>query len=405
MQLDVNVVLTLVAAIVVLLIGRLIVSRVALLNKYSIPDPVVGGLIAAIVITALRFGADLQIVFDMSLQSTLLLAFFSTIGLSADVRTLLKGGARLVVLLVVVTVFLFLQNALGVAAAIGLDMSPLFGLLAGSVTMSGGHGTGAAYGKLFGEVNNLQGAMEVAMAAATFGLVMGGIVGGPVAERLIVKHRLRGAVRPAPRPELTAPGELGPQERRPLSPESFFETVALILFCVGVGSLIATWVTIPWFTLPTFVWCLLTGIVVCNVFSLTRIYRIDIATLELLGTVCLSLFLAMALMALKLWELVGLALPILAILAVQTVLIVSYATYVTFPAMGRNYDAAVIAAGHCGFGLGATPTAIANMQAVTGRHGHSPLAFLLVPIIGAFLIDITNALVIQAYLALPQIGF
>ena len=405
MQLDVNVVLTLVAAIVVLLIGRLIVSRVALLNKYSIPDPVVGGLIAAIVITALRFGADLQIVFDMSLQSTLLLAFFSTIGLSADVRTLLKGGARLVVLLVVVTVFLFLQNALGVAAAIGLDMSPLFGLLAGSVTMSGGHGTGAAYGKLFGEVNNLQGAMEVAMAAATFGLVMGGIVGGPVAERLIVKHRLRGAVGPATRPELTAPGELGPQERRPLSPESFFETVALILFCVGVGSLIATWVTIPWFTLPTFVWCLLTGIVVCNVFSLTRIYRIDIATLELLGTVCLSLFLAMALMALKLWELVGLALPILAILAVQTVLIVSYATYVTFPAMGRNYDAAVIAAGHCGFGLGATPTAIANMQAVTGRHGHSPLAFLLVPIIGAFLIDITNALVIQAYLALPQLGF
>jgi ESS family glutamate:Na+ symporter len=194
-------------------------------------------------------------------------------------------------------------------------------------------------------------------------------------------------------------------ERRPLSPESFFETVALILFCVGIGSLVAGWVKIPWFTLPTFVWCLLTGIVVCNLFSLTRVYRIDSATLELLGTICLSLFLALALMALKLWELVGLALPILAILAVQTALIVLYATYITFPAMGRNYDAAVIAAGHCGFGLGATPTAIANMQAVTGRHGHSTLAFLLVPIIGAFLIDITNALVIQGFLALPQLGF
>jgi ESS family glutamate:Na+ symporter len=147
------------------------------------------------------------------------------------------------------------------------------------------------------------------------------------------------------------------------------------------------------------------GITVCNVMSVTRTYRIDTATLELLGTVCLSLFLAMALMALKLWELVGLALPVLAILAVQIVLMALYATYVTFPAMGRNYDAAVIAAGHCGFGLGATPTAIANMQAVTGRHGHSTLAFLLIPIIGAFLIDITNALVIQGFLTLPQFGF
>lgn len=405
MQLDVNVILTLVVAVAVLLVGRVIVGHVAFLNKYSIPDPVVGGLIAAAVITALRFGAGVQITFDMSLQTTLLLAFFSTIGLSADVRMLLKGGMRLVILLVVVTVFLVVQNALGVAAAIGLDMNPLIGLLAGTVTMSGGHGTGAAYAKLFGEVNNLQGAMEVAMACATFGLVMGGIIGGPVAERLINKHGLRGTSGMATTPELTSPGELGPDERRPLSPESFFETVALILVCVGIGSLIAGYVKIPWFTLPTFVWCLLTGIVICNVFSVTRIYRIDTSTLELLGTVCLSLFLAMALMALKLWELVGLALPVLVILAAQTVLMAAYATYVTFPVMGRNYDAAVIAAGHCGFGLGATPTAIANMQAVTGRHGHSTLAFLLIPIIGAFLVDITNALVIQAYLALPQLGF
>ena len=190
-------------------------------------------------------------------------------------------------------------------------MNPLFGLLAGSVTMSGGHGTGAAYAKLFGEVNNLQGAMEVAMACATFGLVMGGIIGGPVAERLINRHGLRGT--PAsPQPRADRPGELGPDDRRQLSPELFFETVLLILLCVGVGSLIAGVVHIPWFTLPTFVWCLLTGIVICNIFSLTGIYRIDIATLELLGTVCLSLFLAMALMALKLWELVGLALPVMA---------------------------------------------------------------------------------------------
>ena len=409
MQLDVNVVLTLAAAIVVLLVGRAIVARVAFLNRYSIPDPVVGGLIAALVITALRLLGDVRITFDMTPQSTLLLAFFSTIGLSADVRMLLKGGVRLLVLLAVVTVFLLVQNGLGVLAAIGLDMNPLFGLLAGSVTMAGGHGTGAAYAKLFGEVNNLQGAMEVAMACATFGLVLGGIIGGPVAERLIARHGL--APDPAAEPvtkkgaEEVAPGELGPDERRPLSRESFFETVFLILLCVGVGSLVASVVTIPWFTLPTFVWCLLTGIVVCNLLGLTGTYRIDTPTLDLLGTICLSLFLAMALMALKLWELVGLALPVLGILVLQTALTAAYATWVTFPLMGRNYDAAVIAAGHCGFGLGATPTAIANMQAVTGRHGHSPLAFLLVPIIGAFLIDITNALVIQGFLALPQLGF
>jgi ESS family glutamate:Na+ symporter len=264
-QVEVNVVLTLVVAIAVLLLGQLIVAHVGFLNHYSIPEPVVGGLIAAVLITALRLGVDTRISFDMSLQSTLLLAFFSTIGLSADVWMLAKCGTRLVILLVVVTVFLILQNALMVGAAIALYMN----LLVGSVTMSGGHGTSATYAKLFGEVNNVQGAMEIAMACATFGLVTGGIIGGPVAERLIKRHNLRGA----------------------------------------------------------------------------------------------------------------------------------------FPVMGRNYDAAVIAAGHCGFGLGATPTAIANLQAVTGRHGNSALAFLLIPIIGAFLIDITNAVMIQGFLTLPQFGF
>jgi glutamate:Na+ symporter, ESS family len=405
MQLDVNVVLTLVIAIIVLLVGRVVVARVAFLNRYSIPDPVVGGLIAALVITVLRFAGDVRISFDMTPQSTLLLAFFSTIGLSADVRMLLQGGVRLLVLLAVVTVFLLLQNGLGVLAAIGLDMNPMVGLLAGSVTMAGGHGTGAAYARLFGEVNNLQGAMEVAMACATFGLVLGGVIGGPVAERLIVRHGLKPNRGVKEDVDVAAPGELGPDQRRPLSRESFFETVFLILFCVGVGSIVAGVVTIPWFTLPTFVWCLLTGIVVCNLLTVTKVYSIDKPTLDLLGTVCLSLFLAMALMALKLWELVGLALPVLAILLVQTMLTAAYATWITFPLMGGDYDAAVIAAGHCGFGLGATPTAIANMQAVTGRYGHAPLAFLLVPIIGAFLIDIVNALVIQAYLALPQLGF
>jgi len=175
--------------------------------------------------------------------------------------------------------------------------------------------------------------------------------------------------------------------------------------CLGIGGLLAEHVTIPGLTLPTFVWCLFTGIVLRNALGLSGLYRIDGPTVELIGTVCLSLFLAMALMSLRLWELVSLALPILVILAAQSLLVAVLAVTLTFRLMGRDYDAAVIAAGQCGFQLGATPTAIANMQAITTRHGPSPLAFLLVPVIGAFLIDIINALVIQGFLALPWFGF
>ena len=175
--------------------------------------------------------------------------------------------------------------------------------------------------------------------------------------------------------------------------------------CVAVGGLLSALVKIPGITLPTFVWCLFTGIIIRNIFSFTHLYKIDTNTLELLGTVSLSLFLAMALMALRLWELVSLAGPMLVILALQTAAVVIYAVLVTFVVMGRNYDAAVLAAGHIGFALGATSTAIASMQAITSRYGHSPLAFLLVPITGAFLIDIANALLLQGYLTLPWFGF
>lgn len=402
MQIDLNVPLTLVSAILVLIVGRLVISRIAFLRTYSIPEPVVGGLIVAIGLYAARAFADAQITFDMALQNPLQLAFFSTIGLSADARMLLVGGRKLVIFAVVVTVFLVIQNVVGIAAALGMDLNPLLGLVAGSITLTGGHGTGAAYAKVFGEVNNLQGAMEVAMACATFGLVLGGIVAGPVAHLLISRFNLKGT---PDTPEMSVPGEIAPEERRPLSPESFIETVLLIMVCVALGGLLSAWIKIPGITLPTFVWCLLVGIVIRNLFSFTGIYRIDANTLELLGTISLSLFLAMALMALRLWELVALAGPMLVILTLQVIVVVIYAAVVTFVVMGRTYDAAVLSAGHIGFALGATSTAIANMQAITSRYGHSPLAFLLVPVTGAFLVDITNALLLQGFLALPWFGF
>ncbi len=402
MQIDINVALTLVIAILVLLVGRLLISRIAVLRTYSIPEPVIGGLIVAVILTAARALLDARVTFDMALQTPFQLAFFSTIGLSADVRMLMVGGRKLVVFAVVVSIFLIVQNAVGVAAALALDLNPLIGLLTGSITLTGGHGTGVAYGKLFGEVNNLQGAMEVAMAAATFGLVTGGLLAGPVAHFLVSRYRLKGE---ADAEDLAVPGELGPDERRRLSPESFIETLLLIVVCVAIGGLLGALVKIPGITLPAFIWCLFVGIVIRNFFSFTRVYTIDANTLELLGTVSLSLFLAMALMALRLWELVSLAGPMLLILVLQVVAMAIYAVLVTFVVMGRNYDAAVLAAGHIGFALGATSTAIASMQAITSRYGHSPLAFLLVPVTGAFLIDITNALLLQGFLTLPWFGF
>ena len=402
MQVEINLALTVVAAILVLLVGRALIAQIRVLRVYSIPEPVVGGLVVALLLTAARAGSGLEATFDLSAQTPLLLTFFATIGLGADLRTLAKGGRRLVLLLGAVVVALLLQNGLGVAVAMALDLHPQMGILGGSATLSGGHGTGAAYGKLFGEVSNLQGAVEVAMACATFGLVLGGILGGPVAEWLIRRHNL--APTAGALGELGT-GSLGADERRPLRPESLIETILILVTCLGIGGLLAEHVSIPGLTLPTFVWCLFTGIVLRNVLGLSGLYRIDGPTVELIGTACLSLFLAMALMSLRLWELVSLALPILVILAAQSLLVVVLAVTLTFRLMGRDYDAAVIAAGQCGFQLGATPTAIANMQAITTRHGPSPLAFLLVPVIGAFLIDIINALVIQGFLALPWFGF
>ncbi|MGB5833152.1 MAG: sodium/glutamate symporter [Thiohalocapsa sp.] len=402
MEINVPLPLTVVSAILVLLIGRWLIARIGFLAYYSIPEPVVGGLIAAVALTLARVGTGAELSFDMALQSPLLLVFFSTVGLGADVRTLSQGGRKLLVLLAVVVVALILQNVVGVAIALGLDLNPLMGILGGSATLAGGHGTGAAYGRVFGEVNGLQGAVEVAMACATFGLILGGVLGGPVAQWLIRHYRLQPV---AETPARLGPGTVPKDERRALSPESLIETILILMLCLGVGTLLAEHLAIPGVTLPTFVWCLVVGIILRNALSLSGWYRIDGPTIELIGTVSLSLFLAMALMSLRLWELVNLALPILVILAAQAVLAVLLVVFLTFQVMGRNYDAAVIAAGQCGFQLGATPTAIANMQAVTSRHGVSPMAFLLVPIIGAFLIDICNALVIQGVLALPWFGF
>jgi len=292
------------------------------------------------------------------------------------------------------------QNAMGIGLAKMLGLDPLMGLLTGSITLAGGHGTGAAWGTVFSEKYGLASASELAMASATFGLVLGGLIGGPVARLLIKRVQLPGCQSQDAPPRLPK-GFEQPNKERSITPFSFIETLALIAVSLLAGNLLNGLLQGTAFELPTFVCVLFVGVVLRNGLSALGLYQVFEREVSVLGNVSLSLFLAIALMSLKLWDLAALALPIFIILAVQALVMALFAIFVTFRMMGRNYDAAVLAAGHCGFGLGATPTAIANMQAVTQRYGPSQIAFLVVPMVGAFFIDIINVIVIKLYLALP----
>ncbi|MHA6136646.1 sodium/glutamate symporter [Pseudomonas mohnii] len=388
---------TLVAASLVLLLGRGLVTRVGFLRTYNIPEPVAGGLLVALVLLALR-SLDIEVRFDTSLQTPLMLAFFATIGLSADFASLKKGGRVVGVFLLAVIGLLVVQNAMGIGLATALGLDPLMGLLTGSVTLAGGHGTGAAWSATFSEKYGLASASELAMASATFGLVLGGLIGGPVARLLINRVQVPGIEQAKPG---MPKGFEQPNRERSITPFSFIETLALIAVSLLVGSLLNGLLKDTAFELPTFVCVLFVGVVLRNGLSALGLYQVFEREVSVLGNVSLSLFLAIALMSLKLWDLAALALPIFIILAAQTLVMALFAMFVTFRVMGGNYDAAVLAAGHCGFGLGATPTAIANMQAVTQRYGPSQIAFLVVPMVGAFFIDIINVIVIKSYLALP----
>ena len=385
---------TLAIAAFVLVIGRRVIERVAFLQKYSIPEPVVGGLIAALLIALIHAGG-IHISFDGSLQPGLMLAFFASIGLGADARMLARGGVALLLFTACVVGMLVMQNVIGVGAAWLLGIDPLIGLIAGSVTMSGGHGTGAAWGQKFAETFGVTAAPGIALAAATFGLMMGGLVGGPVSQRLIERLKARGA--PLGVPKAAVLTRDSAESAGAFTPQRLTVTILLIATCMALGTALSRWAENPTFTLPTFVWTLFVGVLIRNSLAMLKLHEIDGEALSFVGAVSLSLFLAMALMSLRLWDLVALALPLLLILALQAVGVALFTTLVTFRVMGANYEAATLVAGQCGFGLGATPTAIANMQAVCERYGYAPQAFIIVPVVGAFLIDIANAIVISGF--------
>lgn len=389
---------TFVAASLVLLLGRKLVASVGFLRTYSIPEPVVGGLLAAVLLFAAHAASGASIRFDTNLSTPLMLSFFASIGLNADLASLKRGGRPLLVFLGVVLGLLVMQNMVGVTLAYLLDLNPLIGLLAGSITLSGGHGTGVAWGSVFSEQHGLPSATELALACATFGLVLGGLLGGPVGRYLVNKSA------PATSDETpeTEPSVFEhPAQTRLITAPAMIETLALFSVCLLVGQHITQWLKGSALELPAFVCVLFVGVVIRNGLAACGAYTVFERCVSLVGNVSLSLFLALALVSLRLWELAALALPMLVLLLAQSLLMVSYAVLVTYRVMGANYDAAVIAAGHCGFGLGATPTAIANMQAVTERFGPSHMAFLIVPMVGAFFIDIANAITIKLFLTLP----
>lgn len=405
---------TLIIATLVLLIGRFMVRKIGFLQNFNIPEPVAGGLLAAVIIYILYATTGMSFAFDKGLQTAFMLIFFSSIGLSADFGRLKAGGVGLVIFLIVVSVFIVCQNILGVSLASMMGLDPIIGLVTGSITLVGGHGTAGAWGKVLEEKYHIAGAIDLGLASATFGLVLGGLIGGPVARKLVNKLHIN----PLTESEKISEAKHADieeedthqdidnafersEQKRLITASSAIETMAMFAVCLAGSSLMVSPEVKAFFpesfTLPQFVWALFFGVVLRNILTGAFSFNMFDRAIDVFGNASLSLFLGIALLNLKLWQLLDLALPMLVILAAQTLLMVLYAYFVTFRVMGKNYDAAVLAAGHCGFGMGATPTAVANMQSVTENFGPSHKAFLIVPMIGAFFIDFVNAFILTGF--------
>jgi len=391
---------TLIFATIVLILGRFFVAKIKFLQDFNIPEAVAGGLIVAALIFALYQWNGMSFKFDTGLKDAFMLVFFASVGLSADFSRLKQGGIPLVIFLIVVSGLIVIQNVVGVSLASVFGLDPKLGLITGSITLTGGHGTGAAWAKTFQDKYALQGVTEMAMASATFGLVAGGLIGGPVARHLVNKLRLgkKAHVKKADASPDAYDGSTFEDKDnfRYITATSVIETMALFSACLAFSSVMAA--QFSDLGLPQFVWALGFGVLLRNI--LTKVFRFDMfdRAIDVFGNASLSLFLAMALMSIKLWELAGLAGPMLIILIIQTIVMILYGYFVTFRIMGKDYDAAILTAGHCGFGLGATPTAVANMQSVTQTFGPSHKAFLIVPLVGAFFVDIINLFAITWFI-------
>jgi ESS family glutamate:Na+ symporter len=387
---------TVTVAILVLFLGKFLTRKLAFLRDLNIPEPVSGGLIASSLFGLIYLAFDIEIQFSLLLRDALLIVFFTTIGLSSKFSTLVKGGRPLALLLIAAVAYLFLQNFVGLAASEITNQEPAVGLIGGSVSLSGGHGTAIAWAPRFVQDFGIANAMEIGIASATFGLILGGLIGGPIAKYLIHHYKLT----PSRDQELTV-GITHEQVDSQINYQHMLNSILAITVSVGLGLSLNTIVEDLGLSLPDFVTCLFAGILVTNIGPgvLPQLEWPERSkSLALVSDLSLGLFLAMSLMSLQLWTLAGLGGPLLLMLMAQLIVVVLFVVFVVFRLMGADYDAAVMSAGYAGLALGATPTAMANMTAVTERFGASAKAFIIVPLIGAFFVDIANALIIQFFI-------
>ena len=383
---------TLAIAVIILLLGRWIKRKVEVFEKFFIPAPVIGGVLFSLLLLVGHVTQTFSISFDGTLKDFLMIIFFTTIGFSASFELLKKGGVGVVLFLVCATALVILQDVVGVYLAKFFGLHPFIGLAAGSVPLTGGHGTSGAFGPVL-EQAGATGALSVAIACATFGLVAGCLIGGPIGRRLLTKYNLKPKSLENPETE----DIIDLEEQLPISEKSLFDGIVVIAISMGIGTYIPLIAKRYGLVLPPYIGSMLVAAVIRNIAD-ARKTVLPMREIAITGNIALSLFLAMALMSLRLWELAALALPLIVILIVQTAVMGLFAYFVTFNIMGRDYDACVLATGHCGFGLGATPNAMANMESFASTTGFSPKAFFILPLVGSLFIDFINASIITFFM-------
>ena len=392
MEIQIDMYQTLALSVVVLMLGQFLKQKINFLEKFCIPSPVVGGLIFSVLTCILYSTGVVEFTFDDTLREVCMVFFFTSVGFQANLKVLKSGGKALAIFLGLVIVLIFMQNllAVGVSHLIGLDS--LVGLCTGSIPMVGGHGTAGAFGPVL-EDFNVQGATTICTAAATFGLVAGSLIGGPIGKRLIEKKHLLDTI-------VTEDDSLLIEEEKKHERHSNMYAAAVfqLILAVGLGTIISELLTKTGLTFPIYIGAMIVAAIIRNVGEYSGKFAIYMGEINNLGGICLSLFLGIAMITLKLWQLAELALPLMILLGAQLLLIFLYTYFVVFRVMGKDYDAAVLAAGTCGFGMGATPNAMANMQVLCDRYAPSVKAYLLVPLVGSLFADFINSLVITLFI-------
>ena len=394
MTINLDIFETMALATIVFYIGLYLRKKVKLLSKYCIPAPVIGGLLFAVLVLILRITNMAMINLDITLQSVFMTAFFTSVGYTASLKVLKKGGLKVGIFLALATVLVILQDVLGASLATVFNLDPLLGLCTGSIPMVGGHGTAGSFGPLLEEMG-VAGATTVSFASATFGLVMGSFIGGFVAKNLIERKNID---TPKHSEDHSLPlSDFHEDNQAILCHKRLMNGVAWIFLAMGIGSIISKFIQDLGLTFPSYIGAMVAAAVIRNICDFRKV-ELEDKEIETIGGISLSFFLAMALMGLKLWELFDLALPMVFMLIAQALLMGLFAYFITFRIMGKDYDAAVFASANCGFGMGATPNAVANMDALTAKFGYAPTPYLVVPIVGCLFIDFVNSAVITLFI-------